>query len=99
MNATFELALDLIRRPSITPDDAGCQEILIARLEALGFRVERLRFGNVDNLRRGMALLNRCLPLPAIPMWCRPAHWNNGNRRRSRRKSATGYCTDAARRT
>ena len=50
MNATFELALDLIRRPSITPDDAGCQEILIARLEALGFRVERLRFGNVDNL-------------------------------------------------
>ena len=50
MNATFELALDLIRRPSITPDDAGCQEILIARLEALGFRVERLRFGDVDNL-------------------------------------------------
>ncbi len=50
MNATLELALDLIRRPSVTPDDAGCQDVLIARLEALGFRVERLRFGDVDNL-------------------------------------------------
>ncbi len=49
MDATLELALDLLRRPSITPEDAGCQEILIARLEALGFRVERLRFGVVDN--------------------------------------------------
>ena len=50
MNATLELALDLLRRPSVTPEDAGCQEILITRLEALGFRVERLRFGDVDNL-------------------------------------------------
>lgn len=49
MNATLELALDLIRQPSITPDDAGCQQILIARLEALGFQIERLRFGEVDN--------------------------------------------------
>jgi succinyl-diaminopimelate desuccinylase len=49
MDATLELALDLIRRPSVTPEDAGCQEVLIARLEALGFRVERLRFGEVDN--------------------------------------------------
>lgn len=50
MDATLALALELIRRPSITPDDAGCQEVLIARLAALGFRVERLRFGEVDNL-------------------------------------------------
>ena len=50
MDATLALALELIRRPSITPDDAGCQEALIARLAALGFRVERLRFGEVDNL-------------------------------------------------
>ena len=49
MPDTLDLALDLIRRPSITPDDVGCQEILISRLEALGFRVERLRFGAVDN--------------------------------------------------
>ncbi len=50
MDATLALALELIARPSITPDDAGCQEALIARLATLGFRVERLRFGEVDNL-------------------------------------------------
>jgi succinyl-diaminopimelate desuccinylase len=49
MNPTLTLAFDLIRQPSVTPDDAGCQEILITHLQALGFRVERLRFGAVDN--------------------------------------------------
>ncbi len=46
---TLELAKALIARRSMTPDDAGCQEILSDRLEKLGFRVERMRFGNVDN--------------------------------------------------
>jgi len=50
MDATLELAIELIARPSVTPDDAGCQAVLIARLEKRGFRVERLRFGAVDNL-------------------------------------------------
>ncbi len=52
---TLELAMALIARPSVTPDDAGCQELLIDRLSALGFQVERLRFGEVDNFwaRRG----------------------------------------------
>ncbi|MBK8538063.1 MAG: succinyl-diaminopimelate desuccinylase [Candidatus Competibacteraceae bacterium] len=49
MDATLELALDLLRRPSITPEDAGCQEVMIIRLAALGFRIERMRFGEVDN--------------------------------------------------
>lgn len=56
MSPTVELTKELIARPSITPDDAGCQEILIARLERIGFEVERMRFGDVDNfwaLRRG----------------------------------------------
>ena len=47
---TYELAKRLIARRSMTPDDAGCQEILIERLEKLGFSIERMRFGNVDNL-------------------------------------------------
>ena len=47
---TLELAMELIRRRSITPEDAGCQNLLAERLERLGFRVERLRFGEVDNL-------------------------------------------------
>ena len=46
---TLELAKQLMARPSQTPRDEGCQEIMIARLEPLGFRIERLRFGDVDN--------------------------------------------------
>ena len=55
MSDTLALAKDLIARPSVTPEDAGCQEAMIRRLEAIGFRVERLRFGEVDNFwaRRG----------------------------------------------
>ncbi len=52
---TVKLAMELIRRRSVTPDDAGCQDIIINLLEPLGFTVERLRYGKVDNLwlRRG----------------------------------------------
>lgn len=49
MSATLDLARELIRRPSITPQDAGCQDLLIERLRALGFEIERLPFGEVDN--------------------------------------------------
>jgi succinyl-diaminopimelate desuccinylase len=57
MSATLELARELVARPSVTPDDAGCQALLGERLAALGFAVEPLRFGDVDNLwaRRGDA--------------------------------------------
>jgi succinyl-diaminopimelate desuccinylase len=50
MSAVFELACDLIRRRSVTPADAGCLPLLDARLTRAGFRVERLRYGEVDNL-------------------------------------------------
>ena len=49
-NKTLELAMELIRCPSVTPDDAGCQKILAQRLTAAGFRCEHLRYGDVDNL-------------------------------------------------
>ena len=54
---TLELAKQLIARPSLTPDDAGCQELMIERLKPLGFEIHRLRFGSVDNFwaRRGTA--------------------------------------------
>jgi succinyl-diaminopimelate desuccinylase len=57
MSATLELTHDLISRPSVTPADEGCQELIAKRLERIGFRVERWRYGNVDNLwaRRGQA--------------------------------------------
>jgi succinyl-diaminopimelate desuccinylase len=50
MNDTLTLTCDLIRRPSLTPDDAGCMELLAARLEPLGFRVEWLDSGDTRNL-------------------------------------------------
>ena len=47
---TLALACELIRRASVTPDDAGCQAVLARRLEPLGFRIETMRFADVDNL-------------------------------------------------
>ncbi|CEN55690.1 succinyl-diaminopimelate desuccinylase [Candidatus Methylopumilus turicensis] len=55
MSKTLDLAKDLISRQSNTPLDAGCQDLMISRLEPLGFNIERMRFGDVDNFyaRRG----------------------------------------------
>ena len=51
----LNLLFDLIRRRSITPEDAGCQDVIAARLGKLGFDCETMRFGEVTNLwaRRG----------------------------------------------
>ena len=46
---TVLLTQELICRRSVTPDDSGCQEVMIERLAAIGFTIERLRFGDVDN--------------------------------------------------
>jgi len=48
--ATLDLARALIERPSLTPDDAGCQQLLAARLAPLGFEAEWLPFGKVSNV-------------------------------------------------
>jgi succinyl-diaminopimelate desuccinylase len=55
MSATLDLTLDLIARNSVTPADAGCQQVMCDRLAAVGFTIEPLRFGNVENFwaRRG----------------------------------------------
>ncbi|MCP4011259.1 MAG: succinyl-diaminopimelate desuccinylase [Proteobacteria bacterium] len=50
MTDTLILAQQLIRRASVTPDDAGCQQILAERLEKCGFHCEHMPFGEVDNL-------------------------------------------------
>jgi succinyl-diaminopimelate desuccinylase len=54
---TLSLARELIRRPSVSPLDAGCQALIAELLGKAGFTTERLRFGEVDNLwaRRGRA--------------------------------------------
>lgn len=48
MSRTLQLAEQLISRPSVTPDDAGCQQILGERLARLGFRLETLESGPAD---------------------------------------------------
>jgi len=55
MSDTLELTKDLISRPSLTPEDAGCQALIADRLSKIGFQIEHMRFGDTDNLwaRRG----------------------------------------------
>tara|TARA_B110000261_G_C13024055_1_gene333358 strand:- start:49 stop:1173 length:1125 start_codon:yes stop_codon:yes gene_type:complete len=50
MSETLELAQQLIQRPSVTPLDEGCQELIAKRLTAIGFNVETLQFEDVTNL-------------------------------------------------
>ncbi|HEY1139403.1 MAG TPA: succinyl-diaminopimelate desuccinylase [Lysobacter sp.] len=50
MSEVVNLTKELITRPSITTDDAGCQQLIAERLQRAGFACEHLRFGEVDNL-------------------------------------------------
>ncbi|MGM3224582.1 succinyl-diaminopimelate desuccinylase [Dickeya zeae] len=45
----IELAQQLIKRPSLSPDDAGCQALMIERLKAIGFIIEAMDFGDTQN--------------------------------------------------
>lgn len=49
LSPTLQLACELIERPSVTPRDEGCQTLMIARLQACGFNVQTLPFGDVEN--------------------------------------------------
>ena len=49
MSSTLELAKSLISKASVTPDDCGCQTIMIDRLKKIGFEIYPLKFGDVDN--------------------------------------------------
>lgn len=78
MSRTIELTKQLIACPSLTPEDAGCQQILAAALEALGATAKHLRFTDVDNLwlthGRGDPLLcfvghTDVVPAGAIEQW------------------------------
>lgn len=55
MNPVLQLTEDLVRRRSITPNDAGCMNLIVERLAPLGFQAEWLNFGDTQNLwlRRG----------------------------------------------
>ena len=60
-NPVLDLTQDLIRRPSVTPEDAGCQALLIERLERLGFAVTILDAGGVRNFYAELGSGRPCL--------------------------------------
>lgn len=62
LSPTLALAFDLISRPSVTPVDAGCQDVMIQRLSLLGFEIEEMPFGDVKNFyaKRGSQGPNLC---------------------------------------
>ena len=102
MNATLRLTEALIARPSVTPEDAGCLELITQRLQRLGFVCERMDSGpdtfRVSNLwakRPGATPNAPTLVWLATPTWCPPARWSNGTARRSSPPTATACCTDA----
>src|SRR5574340_947347 len=77
-NETFELAVELLRRKSLTPDDAGCHDLIAARLQNLGFHIERHCHHGVDNLwaRKGTTAQVICfaghtdvVPTGALDQW------------------------------
>jgi len=50
MSKVLELTKELIKKPSVTPLDEGCQDLIASRLEKLGFKINHLTFGEVSNL-------------------------------------------------
>lgn len=80
----IELTQQLIRRPSLSPNDEGCQALMIERLRAIGFTIEPMNFGDTLNFWawRGQGRRWRS---PGIPMWCLPAMPIAGSTRRLNR--------------
>ena len=75
LSPTLELAFELIRRPSVTPADEGCQALMCERLAAAGFSIEPMRIEEVTISGPGVAATARCCALPDTPTWCRPGRW------------------------
>jgi len=78
---TTELCQQLMRRPSVTPDDQGCQTLIAKKLADAGFEIENMRFGDVDNLwaRRGknepllvLAGHTDVVPTGDVSLWSHP---------------------------
>jgi succinyl-diaminopimelate desuccinylase len=49
MSTTLDFAIELMKRASVTPEDAGCQQLITEKLAAAGFEIEHMRYGEVDN--------------------------------------------------
>ncbi len=87
----IELAQQLIKRPSLSPSDAGCQEIMIQRLAAIGFTIEPMNFGDTLNFGHGVAKAKRW-HLLVTRMWCLPVTRATGTAHRLNPPSVTACC-------
>ena len=74
----ISLAQDLIRRPSISPNDEGSQQLIAERLEKLGFHIEWMPFNDTLNLWAKHGSGEPVIALQGIPMWCRREMKRNG---------------------
>ena len=85
MDPTLALCCELIRRESVTPEDAGCQALMMERLSAIGFECTELNFGAVRNFwaERGCEGPSWCLR--GIRTWYPPDLKPSGVRHRSSR--------------
>ena len=90
----IELTQQLIRRPSLSPDDAGCQALMIERLRAIGFTVERMDFGDTQNFWAWRGGAKRW-PLPGIPTWFPQVMRTAGSTLRLNQPSAMACCLAA----
>lgn len=70
ITSTQQLTIDLIKRPSVTPKDEGCQQMLAERLANVGFHSEHLRFGEVDNLWA----ITQAADERSMPIFCFAGH-------------------------
>ena len=98
-NDSVALLRALIRRPSVTPEDGGCQALIGERLAALGFALEPMPADGVTNLwaRLGDEAPSSCSP--GTPTSCRSGTSRPGARRRSPPTSSTATSSGAGRRT
>jgi len=71
ITSTQQLAIDLIQRPSVTPDDCNCQQLIANRLKDCGFHSEHLRFEDVDNL---WSITKEDSPESSKPIFCFAGH-------------------------
>ncbi|MGH1486301.1 MAG: succinyl-diaminopimelate desuccinylase [Cellvibrionaceae bacterium] len=74
MTPTLSLACELIERPSVTPDDAGCQALMIKRLETIGFECQTLVFGEGDESVENFWAIRKGSSADRTPIFCFAGH-------------------------
>lgn len=92
------LAQQLIRCPSISPNDAGCQDILLARLRALDFHIEEMPHGDTRNLWAWRGGDGPVLAFAGHTDVVPPGDERQWRHPRLPRRCRTACCTAAARR-